>query len=139
MARVITAIAFDLKFNVLDTPPGVMVHFTEVAAGGQETHGRATFDAAESTSAWSGPGSLLARVNAVLDARALAVKEPGSVAARITAASDADARLRAAETGRAITQAATEALVARKVALETEIAQLEEQSASAVVAAKSVT
>lgn len=134
MSRVITAIAFDLKFNVLDTPPGVMVSFTEVAPGGQETHGRATMVDAEAASVWSGRGSLLDRVNAALDARALAVKEPGSVAERITAASDADVRRAAAESARKVAEDATAALEARKVALQTEVAQLEGQTAAAIVA-----
>jgi hypothetical protein len=94
MARVITSITFDLKYNVSTTPPTVQVTFADVAADGNETHGRTAIHDAEASALF--PPTLLAAVNAAIDAQAALVAEPGSVAARVQAAADAETLTRAA-------------------------------------------
>lgn len=95
MPRVITAVHYDLKFDLRFTPPSVTVRFTDIDPAGLETHGSFTLTDADATTAM--PAGLLAIVNAAVDAKAAAVTEPGSVAARVTAADDAERRLKVAE------------------------------------------
>ena len=87
MPRVITSVSFDLKFNVLATPPAVNVAFTDVDAAGRETHGKTSLVGPAASEVFPGTSmaSMLANINVGIDAQAAAVKEPGTVAARIEA------------------------------------------------------
>ena len=100
MSRIIIAVSFDLKFDVLSVPPHIGVSFTDVSPGGQETHGRTSITDDASRGIWDAVAKgepMLDLINATLDAQAANVKEPGAVAARITAADEADARRKVAE------------------------------------------
>ena len=114
MSRIITSINFDLKFNVIDTPPAIAVGFTEVAAGGQETHGNTTILGARAQAVWDGIAKgvpMLAAVNAALDEIAADVAEPGGIAARITAAGEAEKRARDATAAREAAEAGAKVAV----------------------------
>lgn len=91
MARVITSISFDLKFNVLDTPPVITVGFTDVSPGGQESHGKVTLSDAEAAGVL--PPGLLAVVNTALDTKAAALPDLPTIAARMTAVDDLDRQI----------------------------------------------
>lgn len=96
MARVITSISFDLKFNVLDTPPTISVAFTDVAPGGQESHGRVTLQDAAAGDTWKAAGgpAMLAAVNAAIDTKAAALPDLPTIAARMTAVDDLDRQIK---------------------------------------------
>ena len=91
--RVITNIVFDLKFEVLSTPPRISVQFTDVDDVGRESPKATTHitDAA-ARGVWDRLAAgepLLDLLNAEIDKQASAVAEPGSVAARVQAANEA--------------------------------------------------
>ena len=90
MARVITNVSFDLKYDVLSTPPSIRVNFTDQDASGAETHGSTTITDAAAAAVF--PTDLLAAVNAAIDAQAAQVPDMLSLAARITEADKAEAR-----------------------------------------------
>ncbi len=125
MPRVITSITFDLKFDVSTTAPGVRVAFTERDANGVETHGDTSIHDATAMSLL--PLTLIAGVNAAIDAQAAAVATPTLMAAKLTAASDAEERQRKA-------QAAADAADARVAAATAQLADLDAQLASATLA-----
>ncbi len=104
MAHIITSLSIDLKFNVLTTPPAIMVSFTDRDANGQETHGSTQFNDAEAaallasiTSSKNAQGMLNA-LSAAIDVHAAAVTLPADLAAKVTMASDAEKRARDAQT-----------------------------------------
>jgi len=134
MPRVVTSVTFDLKFNVLDTPPQITVIFTDQDASGRESHGKTSLVDTEASDLWTtvGGAALLDAVNAAIDVQAAAVAEPGTVAARIEAVADAERQLRTLTEATAAKQTATEALdaqiatkQARAAALDAEIAAKE--------------
>jgi hypothetical protein len=127
MPRIITNIAFDLTFNVLDTPPNIVVSFTDQDEAGRETHGRTVLMGAESERVLS--MSLLKSINEVLDEQAKKLAEPGSVAARMTAAAEAVERQRSAEMASAALDAQIAAKLAEAERLEAEIATKEARRA----------
>lgn|SRR3990167_7534055 len=133
MSRVITAISFDLKFNVLSTPPSISVHFTGVAPGGQETQGRTTIADVAARVVWDGITKgepMLDVINAALDAQAASVAEPGTVTERITAANEAEERRKNAEAVKAALDAQAEAVDADVKAKQSAAAELDEQLAA---------
>ena len=119
MPRVITAIHYDLKFNLSDTPPMIGATFADVDAAGREVHARTLFTDAAASRIVAADGDLfktLAAINLEIDAQAADVKEPGTVAARIQAASEAK-----------VAQSQAEAIVDAKTA---QVASLDAQIAA---------
>lgn len=112
--RVITAVNFDLKADVTDTPPHITVLFTDVDDAGKESHGHTTFrdDAARTLF----PAGLLDAVNAAIGAQADDVREPGTVTARITAANEAHVAMLNDQYASKVEIAAKEAALLEKLA-----------------------
>ncbi len=121
MSRVITSISFDLTFEALSTPPACTVGFTDVAVGGQETHGRVTLTGADAAAVFPGV-SLFAAVNAILDANAAALPDLPSIAARMTAVSALDAQQRDKESALAALDEQLAAKTAQVATLDASLA-----------------
>ncbi len=120
--RIITSLSFDLKFNVLDTPPSVRIMFTDVDDSGRETHGTTTIQDAAATALLL-PGQLDA-INKAIDAQAAAVKEPGAVTKRIEEADRAEQRARSAEAARQEAEKTIDILEKKIKAKEAQLANL---------------
>ncbi len=121
MRRVITSVAFDLKFDVSDTPPNIRIDFADIDDAGRESHAGTDIVDDEAAAMWLQINSgvpLLDAANNAIDVRAKHVSEPGTVAALIGAASEAQKQARNACEARENAERACEALRREIAALE---------------------
>ncbi len=125
--RTITGVAFNLAFNVLDTPPRIDVQFTDHDDAGRETQGTTTLVDGASAGIVA-IFAMIDQLNAAIEEQAAAYAEPGKVAERITAASEAERRRRDAE--------AAKTTVDTQVAAAT--AELAEKMAAIALANKAI-